>query len=426
MPALMTVAVACQVLAGLQILRHLEEAPLLIGAVQLTAAVTALAWALRYRARSPRVRALCSLTAFVGATAPTMVGSVGFGVPTIMVASALLVVDLSLTAGLAVNLIFVGALSLLVLMSGRNPLEVAVTGINFLVVLGSGTVLGLVLSRYDDVLNAQRLALAERDAALVRAERQAAVEKELMLAEERARAAHELHDGLGHRLTQIGMSLEFAARMRERDPEVAWAEVAVAERTSREAVGEMRTWVRALSPVGPGALSGRTADAANGGSGAAGLDAVAASFRGTGVTVDVTDEIGPGALTQEAELLVYRAVQEGLTNALRHSRARSIDIRLALTPGDACPAPDEPGAAALEASHVGLTITNVIPAAERDHVPAAAVGDHGGPQPGFGVGGLAQRAGELGGAVTAGRERGTFRLHLSLPVRTALRHQEER
>ena len=54
MPALMTVAVACQVIAGLQLLRHLEEAPLLIGAVQLTAAVTALAWALRYRAQIGR------------------------------------------------------------------------------------------------------------------------------------------------------------------------------------------------------------------------------------------------------------------------------------------------------------------------------------------------------------------------------------
>ena len=42
-----------------------------------------------------------------------------------------------------------------------------------------------------------------------------------MLAQERARAAHELHDGLGHRLTQIGMSLEFAGRVRETDPDGA-------------------------------------------------------------------------------------------------------------------------------------------------------------------------------------------------------------
>jgi len=121
---------------------------------------------------------------------------------------------------------------------------------------------------------------AERDAALEKLRRRAVLEKELMLARERARAAHELHDGLGHRLTRIGMSLEFAGRVRDSDPDAAWEEVAVAERTSREAVREMRTWVRALSPV-------RAEDDR----GVASLEDVAASFRGTGVRVRVTDEL---------------------------------------------------------------------------------------------------------------------------------------
>ena len=429
-PGLLAMAVACQVIADLQLLRYLDRAPVVVLTSQMTPLVTALAWAIRHRARSQRVRAVCSLVAFVSAAAPSAVGRLGFEAPALILASALLVVDMSLRAGLAVNLVFVGLESIIALALGRDPLLIAAMGGSFLVLLWSGSVLGLVLSRYDAVLADQRQALAERDAALARAERQAVIEKELLLAEERARAAHELHDGLGHRLTQIGMSLEFAARVRERDPEAAWKEIAVAEAASREAVGEMRTWVRALSPASPAVLSASRAaggdldetenNSAEAPAGAAGLDAVAASFRGTGVRVDVTDEIGPGVLTEEAELLVYRAVQEGLINAVRHSRARAIEIRLASVT-------DGPGTrAALGSSptHVDLEVTNLIPAAHRADVPEAAVGERGGPEPGFGVGGLSRRANELGGTATAGREGNTFRLRLRLPSHTALSPQE--
>jgi sensor histidine kinase len=252
-----------------------------------------------------------------------------------------------------------------------------------------GTVLGMVLSRYDAALAAQRRAITERDAALENVRREAALEKELMLAQERARAAHELHDGLGHRLTQIGMSLEFASRVRSYNPDKAWNEVAVAERTSREAVGEMRTWVRALSPV-----------RAENGRGVAGLEAVAASFRGTGLEVRVRDELGPYELAEAAELLMYRTVQEGLTNALRHSRARTVDIL-----------------AAASSDGLLISVANDIPADRRQAVPQALVGEDDGASAGFGVSGLSERAAEMGGRVTAGRIGDSFLLTLMLPYR---------
>ncbi len=73
-------------------------------------------------------------------------------------------------------------------------------------------------------------------------------ERELVPAQERARSAHELHDGLGHRLTRIGMSLQVAQLMRERDPERSWEEITRAEQTNQEALDVMRLWVRALHP----------------------------------------------------------------------------------------------------------------------------------------------------------------------------------
>src|SRR5699024_11598913 len=118
-----------------------------------------------------------------------------------------------------------------------------------------------------------------------------------------------------YRLTLISISLEFARRTRQSDPEAAWGEIDTADATSREAMTEMRTWVRALSPV-------RDADA----TGAAAFEAIAESFRGSGLEVGVETSGEDVPLRQEASLLMYRTVQEGLTNALRHGRYRPVRI----------------------------------------------------------------------------------------------------
>ncbi|MDO5683281.1 MAG: histidine kinase, partial [Propionibacteriaceae bacterium] len=127
-------------------------------------------------------------------------------------------------------------------------------------------------------------------------------EKELMLADERARSARELHDGLGHRLTLISMSLEYARRVRSRDDEQAWSEVENAQVEARDALAYMRRWVRALNPPREPNLVGIAA-----------LDAIAESFRGTGLSVQVAQSGEEVELGKDASLFAYRLVQEGLT-----------------------------------------------------------------------------------------------------------------
>lgn len=391
LPVLQILALVCLAIFGLRLL----EASALTGVgvavlccVLAVVGVVGVLWVVRRRLGAGRGRAACSVVVLLLVAGPAQLGTIGFSVPVLVVAAALLVVDIGARASL-VGDVFVSALPVLSLALGRSWAQTLSDVLSFMALMSVGTALGVVLSGYDVALAAQRRAIAERDAALEDTRRRVALEKELMLAHERARAAHELHDGLGHRLTQIGMSLEFAGRVRDSDPSAAWNEVAVAERTSREAVGEMRTWVRALSPV-----------RAEGCRGVAGLEAVAASFRGTGLEVRVRDELGPHVLTEAAELLMYRAVQEGLTNALRHSRARSVEI-LAATSGDG----------------LLVSVANDIPAERRQAVPQALVGQGDGAVAGFGLGGLSERAAELGGAVTAGRVDDSFLLTLVLPPR---------
>lgn len=392
LPALQALSLVCLVDFGTQFLdiqhpyRHVAAAWALI-----TAGVVGVIWLVRQRAGSVRVRAACSVAAFLLLSGPTKMGHIGYATAVLIVAVALLVVDIGVRASLVASL---GNCALTLLLftftDGRisgQALRNAVPDVFLMLV---GAILGLALSRYDAALAAQRRVIAQRDAALADARRRTALEKELLLAQERTRAAHELHDGLGHRLTRIGMSLEFAGRMRHSDPDAAWEEVAVAEDTSREAVQEIRAWVRAQSPVRPG----------DGGGGVAGLEAVAASFRGTGVEVRLEDELSPRHLSKAAELLVHRTVQEGLTNAFRHSRARSVTIRATVTERD-----------------ILVSVTNDIPTDLRPLVPRARVGEPGGAAVGFGLGGLSEHAAELGGTVTAGRDGDAFRLSLSLPLR---------
>jgi signal transduction histidine kinase len=210
-------------------------------------------------------------------------------------------------------------------------------------------------------------------------------EVELVLADERTRAARDLHDGLGHRLTLIGMALDFAQRMRNRDADRAWEQVDRARSEAGEALTTMRRWVRALNPVRVEGASLATA-----------LDAVAESFRGTGLEVSVNG--GPMALgahdepelDHAATLFVHRFVQEGLTNALRHSAATRVEVSYRVHGG---------------ALVLGVTDNGTPDAPERP-----------GPSPGFGLRTLSERAAELGGSLTVAWSDSGLSVSAELPV----------
>ncbi len=208
------------------------------------------------------------------------------------------------------------------------------------------------------------------------------VEKELMLADERARSARELHDGLGHRLTLIGMSLEYAERIHEREPEAAYAEVGQAREQARDAMAYMRRWVRALNPPREANLSGIAA-----------FEAIAESFRGTGLEVVVRQRGIEQPLGHAASLFAYRLVQEGLTNVLRHSTADRVEITV-------------------HWRDRGVEIEIGDNGAERGTELAET-------QPGFGLRSLAERAEQLGGSFSARSDARGVVLTGSLPEAAA-------
>lgn len=329
---------------------------------------------LRHRGHPRLAWALAAVAVIVG-VASTGPGIVLF----LLLAVAVCTVELGAArAGGVIGVIIAGMTCGAALFgSYPNLVSVLLDSLFVGLVLCFGLVLGALLR---DLELTRRAALQTNDElvdANARLRRSMVAERELVLAEERARSSRELHDGLGHRLTVTSMSLDYAMRMRERDPARAWAEVAHAADGNRAALDHMRMWVRALSP----------AQVQQGAGGADAFDAIADSFRGTGLDVRI-DHVGDDdALPDEVALLAYRLVQEGLTNALRYAGATTVVIEVVQ-----------------DADQVRMAV----------HDNGSATGA---PTEGFGIRSLRERAEALGGRLSAGpHPDGGFELAVTVPL----------
>jgi signal transduction histidine kinase len=132
-------------------------------------------------------------------------------------------------------------------------------------------------------------------------------------AAELRRVERDLHDGAQARLVALGMNLRAAQRLIPGSPHAAAELVAEAIQTSSKALTELRDLVRGIHPP---VLADR------------GLgDAVRALALDTPLHTE-TDIDVPGRLDAPVESACYFAVAEALTNAVKHSGARHVQIRM--------------------------------------------------------------------------------------------------
>ncbi|MDH6578511.1 GAF domain-containing sensor histidine kinase [Kitasatospora sp. MAP5-34] len=145
--------------------------------------------------------------------------------------------------------------------------------------------------------------------------------RELTLAGERARIAHDLHDAVSQKLFSLRLTAKAAAKLVDRDPARARAELAEVARLAAEAADELRTVVVELRPA---ALDedGLVATLAS---------QVQVLDRAHSAVVRFATQ-GVRTLPPAQEAAVLRVAQEALHNALRHSGAANVDITLSGTP----------------------------------------------------------------------------------------------
>ncbi|MDG5803025.1 GAF domain-containing sensor histidine kinase [Streptomyces ossamyceticus] len=141
--------------------------------------------------------------------------------------------------------------------------------------------------------------------------------RELTIAEERSRLAHELHDAVSQKLFSLRLTAQAAAALVDRDPSRAKGELQQVAALAAEAADELRAAVVELRPAGLDE------------------DGLAATLR---TQVHVLDRAhtarvtfsarGARALPAAQEEAMLRVAQEALHNALRHSDAEHVDVAL--------------------------------------------------------------------------------------------------
>ncbi|GHF03598.1 hypothetical protein GCM10014715_69780 [Streptomyces spiralis] len=141
--------------------------------------------------------------------------------------------------------------------------------------------------------------------------------RELTIAEERSRLAHELHDAVSQKLFSLRLTSQAAAALVDRDPARAKGELQQVAVLAAEAADELRAAVVELRPA------------------ALDEDGLVATLR---TQVQVLDRAHSAHVTFTArcfralpaaqEEAMLRVAQEALHNALRHSGAEHVDVTL--------------------------------------------------------------------------------------------------
>jgi signal transduction histidine kinase len=258
----------------------------------------------------------------------------------------------------------------------------------------------------------------------VQAEHEAATRRAIEV--ERARIASELHDVVSHSVSvmmvQAGAARKVLRSPREDAAGLAEHALLAVEASGRTAMGELRSLLCLLAPAGGGSDDALLAPQP----GLADVSALVERVSAAGLRVELHSSLPPGGLPPGLDLAVYRVVQEGLTNVLRHAAGAPTVVRisgrleqLVITVSD-----DGTGAESAWASGHGAESAW---ASGHGGAESAWASGHGGAEsawasghgaePGRGLLGLRERVALYGGAVDAGpRPGGGWRLRATMPL----------
>ena len=199
----------------------------------------------------------------------------------------------------------------------------------------------------------------------------------LRVEEERLRLARDLHDLLGQTLSMITLKSELARHLIAEDAEGCAQELTEIERVARQTLREVR---EAVSGYRQPRLESE-------------LEGARQLLEAAGIDYQI--EPNTLALPSETSAVLAWTVREGVTNVIRHSRARHCEITLIQGDGT-----------------VGAEVINDGGREARAESPTA--------RPGLGLAGLRERVSTLGGYMEAGpltlSGKEHFRVHVELPI----------
>jgi signal transduction histidine kinase len=146
-----------------------------------------------------------------------------------------------------------------------------------------------------------------------------AMVSERAVADERRRIARELHDIVAHSLSVMVVQAGAAYDLVRRDPGAAERALTEIQNAGRSALSETGRLLHVLRDDLESELAPPPA--------AADLPRLVEGFRSSGLDVELAVEGATEGLPAGVDLSVYRIVQEGLTNALKHGPEETVRVR---------------------------------------------------------------------------------------------------
>lgn len=142
---------------------------------------------------------------------------------------------------------------------------------------------------------------------------------------ERNRVAREIHDTLGHTLTGVSAGVDACIALLETDtdPQQTKKQLELIAKAVRGGIKDVRS---SVSELRADALEHFQLDEAI-------RDMIAEMNSLAGVEVVFHSDVNPFRFSEDEENVIYRIIQEGMTNALRHGKATRIEIDAKKTEG---------------------------------------------------------------------------------------------
>lgn len=156
----------------------------------------------------------------------------------------------------------------------------------------------------------------ELQQANIRLEEYAKEAEKMVKTKERNRLAREIHDTLGHALTGIITGIEACIALMDISPETVKIQLKAIAEVARQGITDVRRSVEALRPDALEKFNLQEA-----------LTSTVEEMRGaTGAKIEYKCTTSLNCFSDDEEEIIYRIVQESITNSIRHGHATHIQI----------------------------------------------------------------------------------------------------
>lgn len=205
--------------------------------------------------------------------------------------------------------------------NGFTDLFQTIVPLTFSYVVSTAFVMGMSYVAKMQIREKERLARlnGELEQAYKKLIDHSAIAQKLTIEEERTRMARELHDTLAHTLTTLIIQLETCKKLVTIDPTRLPTELEKAQELSRSGFNDIK---RSIKDLRPQAMEDKSFFASI-------ASIIHETMENTNVQIKFNNLISQEIdLTTQMEVALFRAVQESITNSIRHGHSDKIEMIL--------------------------------------------------------------------------------------------------